>query len=608
MPKQLTKSLPVLSSEKDFRRKLRDGQAELLRRCKTTQQKQLNVKWPGGYGKSLGIALAFRAMLDRNQCDRLLIVVANDTQRRQILNDFQQDAADVALHLPPTWKISSEISTFRASEKGAAVVFVATIQQVSASAKALVNYVLELMRHGGFRWMVAADEYHHYAEQADWGDSLKPIVAESVFCLATSATPYRDGNATIFGKPDLEVTYSQGVAEGALKPIARRCYEYRIDYIDRDGNPCQFTSEELRLELNAVKNIDVFQAKKNLRMSNKYVIPIVSEPLYRLRARRNQTGKPLQMLVRAMSCEHAQRTCEQIRSLCEDLEVDWVGTGPDGRSDDENQKIISEFCPRKDSKGNRPNPKIDVLVQVGMADEGFDSIMVVEIVDLHIVTLDGASTKSKQFYKRGTRAVGDEVLYINVGTDHPLSALEGNQVQNWLDSDMTIPEAKDTPKDPEDFNFDEWWLPEFLPKSQEKFVDAELTDMQVDKDPRFPKFKQDFSEKAFPYQPSDDELRQWFRRGLSSDEDQSRSITLEQQRQYISRVVGQIAHAVMKRTGVEFERSRLGDYSKRINQMIIRQFGKRREEMLPDELESLYEWIKEIHHSVKVDQVPSWLR
>ena len=608
MPKKSTKSLPIVSSEEDFRRRLRKGQQELLEYCKKTKSKQLNVKWPGGYGKSLGIALAFRAMIERGNCDRLLIVVANDTQRRQILNDFQQDAADVALNLPITWKVSNEISTFRASEKGVAVVFVATIQQISAASKAVINYVIELTRHQGFRWMVAADEYHHYAEEADWGDSLKSVVAESVFCLATSATPYRDGNATIFGKPDLEVTYSQGVAEGALKPIARRCYEYRIDYIDKDGNPVQFTSEELRLAMASTKNIDLFQAKKSLRMSNKYVIPIVSEPLYRLRTRRNQTGKPLQMLVRAMSCEHAQRTCEQIRSLCDDLKVDWVGTGPDGRSDEENQSIISDFCPRKDARGNRPDPKLDVLVQVGMADEGFDSIMVVEIVDLHIVTLEGASTKTKQFYKRGTRAVGDEVLYINVGTDHPLAALEGNQVQEWLDSDMTIPEATQVPKTPEPFNFDEWWLPEFLPESQEKFVDAELTDMQVDKDPRFAKFRQDFSEKAAPYQPSDDELRNWFRRGLSSDQDESRSITIEKQRQYISKTVGQIAHAVMRRTGVEFERSRLGDYSKRINQMIIRQFGKRREEMLPDELAALYEWIKELHHSIKVDQVPAWLR
>lgn len=607
MPRKSTESLPIVSSEEDFRRKLRDGQAELLRECKATEKKQLNVKWPGGYGKSLGIALAFRAMLERNKCDRLLIVVANDTQRCQILNDFQQDAEDVAIHLPATWKVSSETSTFRASEKGVALVFVTTIQQISAASRSF-NYVIELMRHGGFRWMVAADEFHHYAEQEDWGDSLKPIVEESVFCLATSATPYRDGKKTIFGKPDLEVSYAQGVAEGALKPIARRCYEYRIDYIDKDGNPVQFTSEELRLALGSTKNIDIYQAKKSLRMSSKYIIPIVSEPLYRLRTRRNQTGKPLQMLVRSMSCEHAQRTCEQIRSLCDDLTVDWVGTGPDGRSEDENKKIISDFCPRKDARGNRPNPKLDVLVQVGIADEGFDSIMVAEIIDLHIVTLDGASTKTKQFYKRGTRAVDSEVLYINVGTDHPLAALESNQVQEWLDSDITIPEATQIPKKPEDFNFDEWLLPEFLPESQEKFIDAELTDMQVDKDPRFANFRQHFSEKASPYQPTDDELRNWFRRGLSSDQDELRSVTIEKQRQHISKIVGQIAHASLRKTGMEFERSRIGDYSKRINQMIIRQFGKRREEMLPDELAALYEWIKELHYSIKEGQVPSWLR
>ena len=41
---------------------------------------------------------------------------------------------------------------------------------------------------------------------------------------------------------------------------------------------------------------------------------------------------------------------------------------------------------------------------------------------------------------------------------------------------------------------------------------------------------------------------------------------------------------------------------------VIRQFNKRREEMLPDELAAVYEWIKELQHSIKINQVPSWLK
>lgn len=608
MLKQSPKSLPKLSSEKNFRRKLRKGQQQLLDECKSTKKSSLNVKWPGGYGKSLGIALAFRAMVDRGICDRLLLVVANDTQRDQMINDFQHDCLDVALEIPQCWRVTSDVATFRACRTGVSCVFVTTIQQVSASAKAGLNYIRELMLQPGNKWMLAADEYHHYAEEADWGTSLSNLTEVAAFVLATSATPYRDGKDTIFGPPEMIVSYSEGVREQALKPIARRCYEYRIDYIDRDGQPVQFTSDELRLETEGLKRVSVYEAKKCLRMSGKYVIPIVSEPMFRLRTRRLQTGLPLQMLVRAMSCNHAEETCKQIKSICEDMTVDWIGTGPDGRSDADNQKIKAAFCPRKDSQGNRPKPELDILVQVGMADEGFDSVMVAEIVDLHIVTLDGAATKTKQFYKRGCRAVGDEVLYINVGTDHPLAALEGSQVADWIDSNKTIPEAKkkEPGEDPGDV-FDPWDLPEFLPETKEQFIDAELTDMQVDQHPAFSRFCE-HSTNEIDFQPSDDQLRRWFRQAMSEQNKPDASVSIATQRSFIQKVIGQIAHAALRSFGVEFEKSRIGDYSKRINQRIVRQFGKRRDEMLPDELACLYGWVKELHASVRDGEVPTWLK
>lgn len=604
MPRKSSKPVSAVSSSQDFRRELRRGQLELFERCQHTTSKRLNVKWPGGYGKSLGIALAFRAMRERGTCDRLLLVVANDTQRSQALNDFAQDCADAGMCVPPCWRVTSDVATFRASEKEAAIVFVATIQQVSSSSGGGFNYILELMRHCSHRWMIAADEYHHYEEGANWGECLRELTDRAEFVLATSATPYRNGRDSIFGPPDMSISYQQAVDEGAVKPIVRRRYDYRIDYIDRDGQPVQFTSEELRTLAGSAAKIDAYEAKRSLRFSGKYVIPIVSEPIYRLRARRNQTGKPLQMLIRAMSCMHAEETCKQVRSICEDMTVDWIGTGPNGRQDSENDAIKALFCPRKDSRGRRPEPQLDILVQVGMADEGFDSVMVAEIVDLHIVSLEGASTKTKQFYKRGCRAVGKEALYINVGTDHPLAALEDNQVELWIDSDMTIDEAKEREPVPRDVDFNEWDIPDHLPETKERFVDAELTDMQIDAHPLFPKFRNDFGSRA----PSVDELRDWFRTALHQGNEEIRSVSLEQQRKFIAKIVGQISHAALKRHGGEFERSRIGDYSKRINQRIIRQFGKRREEMLPDELATLYEWVKDLQLSIKNDEVPSWLR
>lgn len=612
MPRKPTKPLLCVSPEKDFRRTLRKGQQDLFDVCKHTTAKQLSVKWPGGYGKSLGIALAFREMVARGKCDRLLVVVANDTQREQMLNDFRQDAQDVALTIPQPWKVTTDVATFRACEAGVAVVFVATIQQVSAASRGGLNYMLELMRHGSHSWMLAADEYHHYAKDMDWGTSLKSLVNESVFCLATSATPYRDGKGTIFNKPDLEVSYNSGVSEGALKPICRRVYSYRIDYINASGEPVQFTSEEIREKVFKHKGINVYQAKKGLRMSSKYVLPIVSEPIHRLRSRRNNTGKPLQMLVRAMSCEHAKVTCDQIANICDDLSVDWMGTGEDGRSDAENRNVRDLFCPRKDARGVRPKPKLDILVQVGMADEGFDSIMVAEIVDLHIVTLNGASTKTKQFYKRGTRAVGGEELYINVGSDHPLAALEGNQVQEWIDSDKTIPEVKNKVPPVTDNGNDDWDLADSLPYTQERLVDAEFTDMDVYNHEAFPGWCLEATADVKAdcgYEPTREQLCKWFKAAIGGHRSAViEPVQLEEQRKHIAKSIGQVAHAALRLTGREFQKSMVGDYMKRINQKAIQQFDKRREEMLPEELELLYEWVKQLHKCIKNKELPSWLK
>lgn len=608
MLKESTKSLCRVSPEKNFRRELRKGQRVLLERCKETKSKLLNVKWPGGYGKSLGIAIAFRAMLERKICDRLLIIVANDTQREQVLNDFKQDCGDVALEIPSVWKVTGEASTYRANRTGQHCVFVTTIQQVESSYRGSFDVTASLLDDGDHKWMIAADEYHHYAESCPWGTALKALTEKASFVLATSATPFRDKKSTIFGEPHLEVSYEDAKNEGAVKPILRRCYEYRIDYLDKNCEPLQFSSTELREQVGDAANIDGYEAKKELRHSSKYILPIVSEPILRLQERRISSGLKLQMLVRAMGCKHAKIVCGQIKALCEDLSVDWIGTGEYGRTDEENREIKSLFCPKKNAEGKRPEPQLDILVQVGMADEGFDSIMVAEIVDLHIVTLEGASNKTKQFYKRGTRAVGEECLFINVGTDHPLAALDGNQVEAWLDSDLSIAEVvKEVPKEEDHCGPKDFELPDSLPETKEAFKDAELTDTMIDEHPLKPKFDRDM--KARYGEPTEQDLRDWFRKALSGEsQDRTDEITLTKQRELIDKVVGQIALKAVRMKGGEFERSMIGDYRHRINGKLISLFHRKRSEMLKDELASVYEYLKAMHESISEGEVPSWLR
>lgn len=593
--------LPRVSPEKNFRRKLRDGQAKLAEALKWWDEPQLNVKWPGGYGKSLGIALGFRSVIEKGTCNRLLVIVANDTQRKQMVNDFRHDCLDVGVHVDHVWQVTNEPSTFRANRKNKAQVFVTTIQHLSRCLASESNTVLALMRDHG-DWIVAADEYHHYAVEADWGNALVPIVEQAIFTLAMSATPDRDGSPTIFGSPEpsVSVAYRDARDEGAVKYIVRRCYDYRVDYIDRHGEPVQFQTEDLRSSIRSLGlSVSEFEAKQNLRYSSKYVLPIVHEPINRLIEKRIRFSKPVQMLVRAMTCDHAAVVCEQVRAVAGDLRVDWIGTGPNGRTDFENEQIKRKFCPPKDKAGNRPAPDLDVLVQVGMADEGFDSILVAEIVDLAIVTLNGAANRTKQFYKRGTRFVTDGLdLHINVGTDHPIAG-EGD-IEDWIDScrPISAKEPIDGGERPEpgdwDFPDEDWFI------SQEELTDCQLKEIIVD--PRF----QQVVKNECDFEPTDEQVKNWFRKAMrmQAEEDQE-ELSLSQMRSKLDQLAGKVAYSVVKQSG-EFEKSALNDTKKRINGRMRRAFGERKA-MLKDELMQAFNWLKGVHESVQDGDCPVWL-
>lgn len=67
-----------------------------------------------------------------------------------------------------------------------------------------------------------------------------------------------------------------------------------------------------------------------------------------------------------------------------ELSVEWVGTGSNGRSDKDNRDILRRFCPPKvDGKRRKQDIDLDVLVHVGMAGEGLDTVFVSEVIHLN---------------------------------------------------------------------------------------------------------------------------------------------------------------------------------------------------------------------------------
>jgi len=300
----------------------------------------LSVQWPTGYGKSIGFALVWKHCHKESIANRLLLVVANDTQRQQIINDFAGDCELVGASCEGgVWSFERSAGDLRMARLGEVHVFVCTVQQLDASmSRGGLNTLKDLLTTAGTKWMIGFDEFHHYGEAMAWGESAKLAMQHSAFTLAMSATPYRRNVDTVFPEPKLSVSYKDGVDSGCLKPMICHSYEYSVAVIQDGEEVASYTTTELNRI--ATGDINQWEERRNIRYSPQYLHPLIIHPIRRLREGRAMTGKKLQMLVRAMSCRHAKMLCEQIRIFADGLTVDWIGTN--GRSDKENRAVLAK--------------------------------------------------------------------------------------------------------------------------------------------------------------------------------------------------------------------------------------------------------------------------
>ena len=569
----------------------RKGQQDLIKYLPGIQAGDtLSVQWPTGYGKSIGFALVWKHCHKEGIANRLLLVVANDTQRQQIINDFAGDCGLVGAPCEGgVWSFERSAGDLRMARLGEVHVFVCTVQQLDASmSRGGLNTLKDLLMTAGTKWMIGFDEFHHYGEAMAWGESAKLAMQHSAFTLAMSATPYRRNVDTVFPEPRLSVSYKEGVDSGCLKPMICHSYEYSVAVIQDGEEVASYTTTELNRI--ATGDINQWEERRNIRYSPQYLHPLIIHPIRRLREGRAMTGKKLQMLVRAMSCRHAKMLCEQIRIFADGLTVDWIGTN--GRSDRENRAVLNKFCPKKNRHGVRPEPEIDVLVQVSMAGEGFDSINVAEIVDLFPVSdraLSGQATQDKQFYGRGARIVrGAENVpcCVNVPSDHPLHAWAGKFLTGWMDSSGDENSAESSDKPGTD-NFDPFDFPD-LPKEREIELITVITDQA-----HFEAFKLEAAKRR-GYDPikDNDELAMLFKVGANAcAKQESKQMRAFQVREYLDAIIGRIALVKAKQTE-EVNGAVVGRFKKDVNTRIKQMFGRSRDEMSEEELENCSQMLK----------------
>ena len=354
-----------------FRQEPRDGQKRIFDKAIEAGRRDLNVKLPTGYGKTLAAVGVYAIRQKHFGLNRLLFITPTIAQHEAFCCDGHHDLACAGVtgpHAIIDIGFYGAVGALKKHRTNVAQVFATTIQGLCGNNGNIVKALLETGR-----WMIVVDEYHHYGIDKAWGQQAKALNYE--FLLAMSATPYRPDEDSAFGKPDVEVAYRDGVEQKAVKRLVGHSYIYKIDAIDADGEIKSMTSSELADAAGGCdpEKIEKFRIERKMRWSPKYVSPLVSIPIERMLSVRINTGYKVQAIIGAMCVSHAELVCDQLKTIFPELAIDWVGTGTNGRSNEANKAIIKKFCPpKKENNGavTRDDPSLDVLVHVGIAGEG----------------------------------------------------------------------------------------------------------------------------------------------------------------------------------------------------------------------------------------------
>ncbi len=594
-------------SQLPFKQDPRRGQREVIQRALEPGRRRLCAQLPTGYGKTFTAAAVYSQLKARSLVDRLLYLVPTRAQLDQFVQDGPADLDTACVsgsHYVCDVAYAGAAQSVKQHRSGTHQVFATTIQSLSTAGTGSV--VRELMTTG--RWMICVDEYHHYGVEKTWGRLV--LVLEELpscqFLLALSATPYRPGDDSAFGKPEIIWPYQRAVREQAVKPMRCHGYTYRIDAID-NGDVVSYTTEALIEEAGSDSPEALERVFRQMRWSPKYISPLVDIPITRMQRERIATGYKLQAIIGAFCCSHAQMVCEQVQSMFPELRVDWVGTGTNGRSDAENRAILNRFCPpKRDGKRRQEDIKLDVLVHVGMAGEGLDTLYVSEVIHLNPANKNNSNDQENG---RAARYLPDVIAYANVetGSDYARQYL-GSLIELAFDANPgDVPELPDG-DEPADQGGDD--IAELPDEPSIQIVDCECIEVNTGEVERMAAALSEVSGVSLDDPSLQDKALELYKR-MKRDEAErfnDRS-AVEQWRDAVEQalsVVARRAAQLMTAPGARMDRSLLGDLRKRINTRKKRALGAvDRDVQL---LRQHYNWLKSLENELINGGVPSWLQ
>lgn len=371
-----------------------------------------------GYGKTLLAYMVFEILRQRGLVDRMLVLVPTDDQRTQFADD-SHDAHALCGIETQAWCFENMFRDYRAVKEQQAEVFVATYHQLDDGDGLLT----QMLDYGTYRWLVVSDECHHLGENGKWAERQSHL-PNVQFRLGLTATPERtDGERLLgFGKPVVTVSYLDAFREKIVKRVRGHIDDYSIN-VDINGTRTHLSTATLAEDMAAlhITSYSEYEVRRQVRYNDNYLCSMLHEPLLELEDQNIAHPHQHQMIVFCMTCAHADYVCEQINLLTAELglsyRAEWVGVGNDrhGRvkSQQENRRIVAEF------KAN----KLNILVQVGIAKEGFNVKRASVLVFMHLINADLTLVQQIGRGLRRNDAIpfDEDVVAIFASADTPLA-------------------------------------------------------------------------------------------------------------------------------------------------------------------------------------------
>lgn len=588
------------------RLKFRNGQRRIVGllndpESRPRRQRQLIAILPTGYGKTLSICCSYAALRHAGVVQRLLIVVPSAEQLGSYLDEIEIDMSRAGAPVTGAYRAISDLS-LRLHRRNEAEIFVATVQSLSGSGIATVH---DLLSSG--RWMLAADEFHRYADQNTWGEAIKSL--SPVFTVAVSATPDRTDHSAkaIEGKADVEVSLADAVAEGAIRRVVTHVMDYTVDLtMGGEQVPERFTLSTLADALggsNRLQDLSHMEVKREIRYHSKYISESLLNAVSKLEELNSEHPGEHKMLVFALGVRHAQAICDQIQFVAPQLKADWIGTQStdregrqNGKSDTDNETVLARF-----KRG-----ELQILVQVRKAAEGFNDVRCSVLVFLNMLN---ESVLLQQAVGRGLRrnpTIPEDMdrCHVYVSHDHP-----GVEFLKALADELASPEDEPVIDErpgaagiggPTIYDIPEFFIVDASFSGEELYFPLGDTTM-----PQSIALERVRSVIPHLQNQCDESTLQLIRQALGVEpQAMSTSERIEQAKQRVTKAVGTLASNVVRiradRSGGTFPKSMLGDTCKAIHRRWKSlNAGNGQAAMTMEDLERKYGWVQGLNTSIR---------